>query len=226
MANVKEHFDQIAHSYDFWKKKNWYYYQNLKETLRKIIAPQSSILDIGCGTGDILVYLNPKNGLGIDASEEMIRIAEEKYTNKNGIEFRVASAEDFYFPDRKFDYIIMCDLIEHLPSLELVIQSLKRNSTSNTKIIITTANSLWEPLLIILEKLKLKMPEGPHQRISLKKIEALLKRNNFQILDKGYRLILPLYIPFLSNFINKHFYCIPLLRNLGLIVFIVCSKHI
>jgi len=42
--------------------------------------------------------------------------------------------------------------------------------------------------------------------------------------DYDYRLILPVFLPFLSNFINQYFYRIPLLRNLGLVIFIKCSK--
>jgi len=226
MSNVKEHFNQISKNYDFWKKKNWYYYQNLKGLLKEIIPSQSSILDVGCGTGEILASLNPKNGFGIDISEEMIKIAREKYKNQNQLKFQESPAENFYFPEETFDYIIMSDLIEHLFNLELTIQSLKRNSKLNTRIVITMANHLWEPLLILFEKLKLKMPEGPHQRISLSKLEKILTKNDFQILDRGYRLLLPIFIPFLSDFVNKNFYKIPVLKNLGLITFLVFSKKI
>ncbi len=54
----------------------------------------------------------------------------------------------------------------------------------NTKLILYMANPTWEPLLLLLEKLKLKMPEGQHQRISEQEILVLFKKNHLQVLRK------------------------------------------
>jgi len=66
----ESHFDKIAKDYDFYKKKNWYYYKNLKRVLLGNIpnTENKSVLEIGCGTGDMISSLNPKYGLGTDIS--------------------------------------------------------------------------------------------------------------------------------------------------------------
>ncbi len=30
---IKMHFNKIANDYDFWKKKNWYYYEQIKDLI-------------------------------------------------------------------------------------------------------------------------------------------------------------------------------------------------
>jgi len=42
MDYVKEHFDEIASNYNYWKK-NWYYYQNLKEILREFVPVEKTV---------------------------------------------------------------------------------------------------------------------------------------------------------------------------------------
>lgn len=52
----------------------------LREDLAKLIEPDSSVLDIGCGTGDFLFKVANKvsHGLGVDLDEEMIKFAKRK----------------------------------------------------------------------------------------------------------------------------------------------------
>jgi len=226
MSQIARHFDKVANKYDDYKKKNWYYYANLKKLYRDLIPPKSRVLDIGCGTGDILVDLKPSYGLGIDISQEMVRIAQSKYKDSPNIKFLAGAIEQLtsFLPLESFDYIYMADVIEHLEDVSSTVKDINRIAGFDTKLIISMANPLWEPMLLILEKLKLKMTEGVHKRISLKELESLLVKNNFKIMAKGYRLLLPVSLPFLSDFVNKYFHRIPLLRSLGLIIFIKCSK--
>lgn len=221
-----EHFNNIARDYDYYKKKNWYYYAHLKNLYQEFIPPESRVLDIGCGTGDILVSLKPKYGLGIDISPEMIKVAQLKYEDKKNIEFLPGRIEELidYLSSQNFDYIFLADVVEHLENVPKTIKTIGQFTKPHTQLIISMANPLWEPILLILEKLKLKIAEGPHRRISLKELELILAKNNFRILDKGYRLVLPAFLPFLSDFLNKSFYQIPFLKNLGLVIFLKCSK--
>ncbi len=227
MSKVAEHFNQIANHYDYFKEKNWYYYSNLKKLYSGLIPINSNILEIGCGTGDILAHLKPSYGLGIDISGGMIKLAKKKHKEWHKIEFLTGTIEGLtdLVKHKKFDYVFLSDVVEHLEDPPSTFQAINRAITGNATVIISMTNPLWEPLLLVLEKLKLKMPEGPHQRISIKKLELILKQNNLKIIKKGYRLILPAYIPFLSNFLNRYFYRIPILKNIGLVIFWVCVKR-
>ncbi len=54
----------------------------------------SNILDIMCGTGRILYYLNPRRGVGIDINEKMIEKARENLRGRN-IQLVIGDARNF-----------------------------------------------------------------------------------------------------------------------------------
>src|SRR3972149_9344922 len=53
-----------------------YYYVRIKKRLAHIIPPGSRVLDIGCGTGELLASLRPSVGVGIDLNEAAIAEAK------------------------------------------------------------------------------------------------------------------------------------------------------
>jgi len=217
---VEKHFDIIAEKYDYFKKKNWYYYANLKTLYKELIPKQSSVLEIGCGTGDLISEMEANPAFGIDISPEMIKIAQPKHPQ---IKFEAVTIENFK-TDVKFDYIFLADVIEHLEDIPSTIKAITAISDNKTKIIFTYANPLWEPLLMLLEKLSLKMPEGPHYRIPFYKFKKILAANELKTVERSWRLILPANVPFVSNPINSVFYRIPLLRRLGMLEYIIIKK--
>ncbi|HZX11915.1 MAG TPA: methyltransferase domain-containing protein [Candidatus Nanoarchaeia archaeon] len=223
MTSIKDHFEHVAHNYDYWKKKNWYYYQQLKTILKEKIPPGKKVLEIGCGTGDLLAALQPLKGLGIDISENMIKIAKEKHKETKNIAFNVGKAENLTL-NQEFDVILLADIIEHLENVNQMSESLTKIANSKTLIILTMINPLWEPALLLAEKFNLKMPEGPHHRLTFKELEKIFKKHHLYVLDLEYRIFIPKYLPFISDKINSTFFNIPLLRNLGLVQILTLKK--
>jgi ubiquinone/menaquinone biosynthesis C-methylase UbiE len=78
-TKVEKHFDKVAKSYDFYKMKNEFYYKNIQKLLSSLIPRNKSVFEVGCGTGDLLVSLNPKIAYGMDISDQMIKLAKSKY---------------------------------------------------------------------------------------------------------------------------------------------------
>ena len=224
-STSEAHFDSIAKDYDHYKKKNRYYYNTIKKILKKLITEprNSSILEVGCGTGDILHSLKPGTGLGVDASIKMVSQAKKKYGGEKNLSFLVGRAEELEL-ESIYDYIVMVDLLEHLDDVGKTLTSLNKIANHKTKIIIITPNHMWSQILYVLEKLRLKMPEGPHSFISLKNIRKTLEEKGFEVVEDGYRLILPLNIPVISETVNNLFYKIPPLKKLGLIQYSVSKK--
>jgi demethylmenaquinone methyltransferase/2-methoxy-6-polyprenyl-1,4-benzoquinol methylase/phosphoethanolamine N-methyltransferase len=93
-----------------------------REKLVDLAAPSrgEKVLDVGCGTGTLAMAIKPRVGTGevhgIDASPEMIQVAQEK-SAKNGsdIDFRVALIEAIPFPDASFDLVTSSLMLHHLP---------------------------------------------------------------------------------------------------------------
>ena len=199
-GEVEKHFDRIANSYDYFKNKNQFYYQNLKKLLSFLIPGGSEVLEYGCGTGDLIVYLKPKLGIGYDLSTQMVKIAREKYSRYKNMTF----VNDVSIIRKRFDFVFMSDVIEHLEDpvkhLKVVSKFLKKDG----KFVCTMANPLWEPILIVAEKLKLKMPEGKHFRWGMKQVNGFAKKAGMELIKHNYELLLPIYLPFISGLINRY----------------------
>jgi hypothetical protein len=118
----------------------------------------------------------------------------------------------------------LADVIEHLENIPAAINSIESLCSNRTKVIFSYANPLWEPILILLEKLSLKMPEGPHYRIPFHKLDRILSNGGFQIIQRGWRLLLPANIPLISNFFNRIFFHIPFFKRMGMLEYIIIHK--
>lgn len=161
--------------------------------------------------------VSPKEGLGVDISPKMIEIAKMKYPQ---LSFEVSEAEQLELK-QKYDYVIMSDILEHLIDVWEVLKTLKRVIRPDSQVIISFINPLWEPLLILGEKLRMKMPESPHNRLYSGDIVNLLELNDFEIKESGYRLFIPKKIPWFSDFLNKYVPKFPLIKNLCFVQYLV-----
>ncbi len=89
----------------------------------------SNILDIGCGSGELLVYLKSKNFInlhGVDFSKEQVALAHEN--DRTYIEQGDLMEYAKNTGDGVYDVIIAKDIFEHLPLQELffLAKELKR----------------------------------------------------------------------------------------------------
>jgi len=221
MNRVKEHFDRLASSYDGYKVRQSYYYCNLVKLISQLSGglDKKAVLDLGCGTGLILKSLKPRYGLGVDLSDEMIRIAGSGAGT--GLNFLAADISTFR-PSRNFDLIICSDVLEHLDDYKPLLRNLSGYS-GRPRIIITWPNPRWFPVMRILEFLKLKMPEGKLYTSYLERVSAAAQDHGFAIAGRGYRLLSPSKVSGLGDLINwlhqKGF-----LYRWGLIQYLVLDK--
>lgn len=197
-TTVEKHFDKVAGNYDSGKRRYSYYYESLKKLLRGVIPKGKKVFEVGCGTGDLLASLNSKTGYGMDISETMIKLSKSKYKFEKNLTFSTT------WPSDNFDYIFMSDVIEHLEKPRVEFQKVFELMDKKSRFVITMANPIWEPLLMIWEKLGWKMPEGRHMRIGFKDIKMLGDKVGMKIVKHDYCLLIPVKILFLTNFINKY----------------------
>lgn len=62
---------------ELWRKKNLSYYQDIEKTHQFFIPPNSDVLAIGTGLGDLLNAVKPRIGHGIDINKEAIEAAKK-----------------------------------------------------------------------------------------------------------------------------------------------------
>jgi ubiquinone/menaquinone biosynthesis C-methylase UbiE len=73
---------------------------------------RGSVLDVGCGTGDILVQLSKhsEQSFGIGPIKKFVAVAKRRAINSR---VQVGSAEDLLFEDNSMDYIISHIVFQH-----------------------------------------------------------------------------------------------------------------
>ncbi len=98
------------------------------ELINMLITPKSSILDLGCGEGDLLWYLIQEKqikGSGIEISSQGVQEAIKK-----GLSVIQADIEETIsnYPDKTFDYTILSQTMQELKRPEKVISAMARIS--------------------------------------------------------------------------------------------------
>ena len=85
------------------------------------ITPGESVLEVGCGTGELSQRARARVGpggrvSGIDPSAEMIAVARRKAARAGiDIDYRVASIEALPFDGHSFDVVLSSLMMHHLP---------------------------------------------------------------------------------------------------------------
>ena len=219
---IQNRFDALAQSRDRWIEKNRYYYEDQRKYFRFLIPEDAGVLELGCGTGDLLHCLKPRRGLGIDISGEMISIARRKYPD---LEFRVGDIEDLEKIDGTFQYIVLSDVLGLLLDIEKAFHQIRRLCTPDARIAISYYNYLWEPILKLGERMGMKMPQQHQNWLSMADIGNLLFLADFQVVKSETRLLIPKRIPILSRWMNRYLAALPGVRKLCLCYYLVARPY-
>jgi SAM-dependent methyltransferase len=203
-----------------WIRRNSYYYKCLAMYLKYIIPEGSSIVEIGCGTGYLLEKLNPARGVGIDINPDYI---EYSTSHRNSFTYHVMSAEQIMI-EETFDYVLISDTIGSFFDVQKVFEQIQKLCNPDTRIVITSINFLWLPILNLAEKLGLKMPQVRQNWLDSGDIVNLLKLANFDVIDNYKKIIFPKYVPVISTILNKYIGNLPLFNYFGLVTCLVARS--
>jgi len=130
-ANICYH-DSVAHCYDESNTlEHPRYIQSYKDIFKNHLLitledNESLILDIGCGTGFLLQFLDRpgrKNVFASDITPKMLQVASSKYAFPNY--FR-GDSYSLPFKDKTFDYVMCNSLLHHLYDWESALVELTR----------------------------------------------------------------------------------------------------
>jgi glycosyltransferase involved in cell wall biosynthesis/SAM-dependent methyltransferase len=216
-------FDALAPDRDRWKAKNAYYHRSLERLCRRFVPPGARVLELGCGTGDLLASLSPDpaGSLGVDLSAGMVERARAKYPS---LSFQAGDAEALEAPRQApFDYVVASDLVGHLQDVYATFRNLRRLCHDRTRFVLTYYNFVWEGVLQAGERLGWKMPQRHQNWLGMSDLHNLLFLGDFRVVDRGWDLLLPIRVPLVSDLVNSVAPRIPGLRHLCLVQYAVAE---
>ncbi|MGA2091181.1 MAG: methionine biosynthesis protein MetW [Endomicrobiales bacterium] len=158
-----------------------------------IIERGSKILDLGCGTGELLKYLvDTKNAQvqGIELDEEAIHQCVEK-----GLSVYHSDIDSGLkgYPDKAFDYVILNQSLQQVKNIDYVIDESLRVGKNvivgfpNFAYIASRATLFFRGRVPITETLPYEWHNTPNLRfLSINNFEDFCKQRNIKIIDRQY----------------------------------------
>jgi ubiquinone/menaquinone biosynthesis C-methylase UbiE len=128
--------EYAAQARDYDRTWSFYIEATTQETLKRLpMSPRSRVLDIGCGTGELLRRLRARYPeailAGLDPVAEMLRMAAEKLSGDEDL--RVGYADSLPWAAASFDVVVSCNMFHYInhpiPALHEMARVLRPGGT-------------------------------------------------------------------------------------------------
>ncbi|HWA23108.1 MAG TPA: bifunctional class I SAM-dependent methyltransferase/glycosyltransferase family 2 protein [Caulobacterales bacterium] len=217
---IAKAFDALARQRHEWRERNAYYYERDLAYTRFLIPEGLDVIEIGCGTGDLLAGLKPARGVGVDISGEMVTAAKARHPN---LEFVHADAEAPGALDQLgvFDVVLISDTVGLLEDIASFFRKLRPLLKPETRIIVAYYSRLWEPVLQLATKLGWRMPTPAQSWLSTADIMGMMEYGDLEPLHRDWRILVPRDLLGVGSFINKFIAPLPGIRRLCLRNYVV-----
>ncbi len=214
---IAEAFDALAEASPEPPRPARGYHRQITALARAAVRPGATVLEIGCGAGDLLAALEPSRGVGIDVSGRMIESARLRHA---GLTFEQVAGEDFELGET-FDYIVLSDLVPYVDDLLALFRNVAAHSGPDTRIVVNSFSQLWRPVLALLELLRLKSRTPIRNWMTAEDVATLLQLNGLETVTRSRRILFPLQIPLISAFLNGVLAGVWIIRQLCLTWWVV-----
>ena len=191
------------------------YYRELNQLLRHIVPPGSRVLDIGCGNGEMLHFLAPTYGVGIDISSRMIERANQAFGDAPNLRFLLSDAceGDVYKEiDEKFDIICVAGVIQEMNDVQKFLHNVRLCCTQETRLVIVAYSRLWQWPLKVAEWFGLKNPQPVENWIPQEFLNNLLYICDYDKIREIRHLVFPFPFGVVSRWMNRYIGHLPLIE--------------
>ena len=200
-----------------FRQRNRTYYADLERLHQLLVPPGLRVLEVGCGTGDLLAHLKPAHGVGIELDPDVAAVARERHPE---LRILAANAETMtpasIGETQPFDVILLPNTLNTLQDVQGVLERLEAFCHPRTRLVVSFHNWLWQPLLKAAERLGQRQPQPPESWLTPNDVRNLLDLASWEVLKEGQRCLIPRQIPLLTPLANRWLSQLPLIDNLGL----------
>jgi SAM-dependent methyltransferase len=218
-ATTKEHLCQLREHYERKQQlgKAAIHYREMLARYYNLLIPQkASVIEIGCGSGELLARLNGSSKTGVDLSPSQVEQARIRVPDGN---FYVQAGEELDLPGKKFDYIVVSETLNLAADVQMVLDRAKTISSGRTRLIINIYNTLWRPLISLATSLGLRAHHPQSNWLSKSDIVHLFRLTGWDLVRSEARILCPIALGGLEGTLNA--FLAPLLPAFCLSLFIV-----
>lgn len=221
---IKNHFNSFSNERDKWLDKSRYFHSEDLMFYKSLISSKSSVLEIGCGNGQLIGSLNVQKAVGVDISDKLVSLAKKRFSH---CQFYCTSLEKINSITEKlpkFDFIILSDTVGYFEDIQKNLNFLHKICSSNTRIIISYFSAFWSPLLNLSIGLKLKMPDLNPPLFSNSDLKSFLKISNYETIKVEKKIIMPFRFFGIEKFFNRILANLPLINHLNLRQYLIARS--
>jgi SAM-dependent methyltransferase len=206
-----------------------YFYSYLTRVVQARVPPGQRVLDIGCGSGELLAALRPARGVGIDISARAIADARAQHEGEP-LHFFEGDGSD---PDLlaevggPFDYILLVNVVTHLTDVQATLERFVPLCHARTRLLVYNYSRLWQPLLRLAELLRVKYRQPPEAWLPPEEIRNMMRLADFEVVREDRQIICPAYVPLAADLLNRYLGRLPVVDWLSLMYGIIArpSPH-
>lgn len=224
--DLRAHFDWVAAHDARARRLQSGFHRQLLAHFRHQIPEGDSVLELGCGAGDLLAGLKPGRGLGVDFSAAMIEKARARHGAQPGLEFRVHDAAGPEPWTEQFDHIVLDYLTGYLPDIQATLERLRGAAHARTRLHLTTLNTVWRGPLRAAQSLGAVMPQPPSAWLAHTDLINLLELAGWEVVRMERQQLLPVNVPLLAPLFNRVLVRLPLVRHFGITVALTARPRV
>lgn len=121
--------------------------------------------------------------------------------------------------------ILLKNTIGDLNDIQSTFTQLSKGAKSDDRLMVTYYNHLWEPLLKLASWLGWRKRVGEQNWVSNQDLVNLLSLSGWETISHRTRLLFPIYIPFVSNFINSVVAPLPIINSCCLLTWAIARPR-
>ena len=182
-----------------------YFYSLMRGYLSVFILPQNSAIEID-PTTELLVGSMPNGRAALMTSSEL---------PDNFPRDKVVSVG--HLLQEPPDYLVLSGVVHYERDIQAHLSQLRHLCRQDTRLIITYYSSLWRPLANLASRFKLREKSPEANWLAHADIQNLLELEQFEVVRLDHKVLLPFYIPLLSNLVNRYLAPLPFFRTFCLV---------
>ncbi|RXK55686.1 glycosyltransferase [Oleiharenicola lentus] len=221
-AIARQHLDKVRAFFDTATPPNAparHYRALLARYYNLLIPPTASVLEIGCGGGELLARIQARRKVGVDLSPHQVELARARVP---GAEFHVQAGETLELSER-FDCILISDTLNFSADVQMLFERLQTVAHADTRLFVNFHNSLWRPLLSLATLFGVKNRQPQSSWLATSDVVNLMQLGGWSPITCQGRVLVPVWLFGVDYLANR--WLAPLLQWFCLTIFIAARPH-